>query len=119
MTARRTNPDYLNGVPELLILELLARRPCYGYQLVQAIREATGHELAFGEGCIYPILHRLEAEGLLDSRRQSIQGRDRVVYRVTTKGRKRLGESVAHWRRIVETVESVLHGGPRERPAMA
>jgi PadR family transcriptional regulator, regulatory protein PadR len=119
MTARRTNPDYLNGVPELLILELLSRRPRYGYELVQAIREATGAELEFGEGCIYPILHRLESQNLLESRRESVAGRSRVVYRVTTKGHARLGESAANWRRVVEAVNGVLQGGWHEKPAMA
>ena len=69
MTRKRTNPDFLNGVPELLLLHLLARRPMYGYELVQAIRQATSGMLEFGEGCVYPILHRLESDGLLGSRR--------------------------------------------------
>ncbi|MBN1589962.1 MAG: helix-turn-helix transcriptional regulator [Pirellulales bacterium] len=119
MTVKRTNPDYLNGVPELLILELLSRRPRYGYELVQAIREATGAELEFGEGCIYPILHRLETQGLLGSRHENVGGRNRVVYRVTKKGHKRFDESVANWRRIVETVNQVLQGGSHGKPALA
>ena len=83
MNAKKTNPPFLNGVPELLILQLLDERPMYGYELVQAIRAATGDRLEFGEGCIYPILHRLEAQGLLDSQRQAAAGRQRVVYRMT------------------------------------
>ena len=62
MSTTRKDSDFLNGVPELLLLRLLSRRPMYGYELVQAIRLATGGAIAFGEGCIYPILHRLEAE---------------------------------------------------------
>lgn len=62
---RKSNPPFLNGVPEMLILKLLSRRPMYGYELVQAIRQATNEELQFGEGCVYPILHRLESQGLL------------------------------------------------------
>ncbi len=65
---KKTNPDFLNGVPELLILQLLERCPLYGYDLVQAIHDASGHKLVFGEGCIYPVLHRLEAQKLLSSR---------------------------------------------------
>ena len=61
----RSNPAFLNGVPEMLLLELLSRRPMYGYQLVQAIKAATNEGLEFGEGCVYPILHRLESQGLL------------------------------------------------------
>ena len=41
MRKKRSNPDFLNGVPELLILSLLSRRPMYGYELIQAIRQAT------------------------------------------------------------------------------
>ena len=63
MAKRATNPAFLNGVPELLILRLLAARPMYGYELVQGIRRATDGSLEFGEGCIYPILHRLESQG--------------------------------------------------------
>jgi PadR family transcriptional regulator PadR len=91
----------------------------YGYQLVQAIRLETNAALEFGEGCVYPILHRLEAEGLLASRRETVGGRNRVVYRVTTKGAKRLEESVAAWRRVVGAIQGVLQGGPHVGPAMA
>ena len=52
---------------ELLILQLLERRPLHGYDLVQAIHDASGQKLEFGEGCIYPVLHRLEgAETLVE-----------------------------------------------------
>jgi PadR family transcriptional regulator PadR len=74
MALRKSNPPFLNGVPELLLLELLARRPMYGYQLVQAIKLATDGHLEFGEGCIYPILHRLESQGVLKSARENVAG---------------------------------------------
>lgn len=119
MTRKRTNPDYLNGVPELLILHLLAARPMYGYELVQAIRLATNGGLEFGEGCVYPILHRLEADGFLGSRRETVGNRTRVVYRVTVRGAKRLEASLADWRRTVSAIEIALHGGPDAQPALA
>jgi PadR family transcriptional regulator PadR len=119
MTTKKTNPPFLNGVPELLILQLLDDRPMYGYELVQAIRAATGDRLEFGEGCVYPILHRLEAQGLLDSRRQAVAGRDRVVYRMTRSGRQQLTRSVLDWQRVVAAVSQCLQGGERARPKMA
>src|SRR4051794_7447101 len=97
MNRRRPNPPFLNGVPELLLLHLLARRPMHGYELVQAIRASTDQAFQFGEGCIYPILHRLEAEQLLSARRETVAGRSRVVYQVTDKGRQQLAESVTCW----------------------
>lgn len=119
MATKRTNPDFLNGVPELLILSLLARRPMYGYELVQAIRGSTDGALEFGEGCVYPILHRLEADGVLGAKREKVGGRSRVVYRVTAKGSKRLAGSTAHWRKIVEAIEQSLSGGEDAEPAVA
>jgi PadR family transcriptional regulator PadR len=73
-TTNRTQSGFLNGVPELLLLRLLARQPMYGYELVQAIRRASGDRLDFGEGCIYPILHRLERTGLLASHSDHVVG---------------------------------------------
>ncbi|MGW8256296.1 MAG: PadR family transcriptional regulator [Thermoguttaceae bacterium] len=119
MNAKRTNPDFLNGVPELLILSLLARRPMYGYELVQAIRQSTAGTLEFGEGCVYPVLHRLEAERMLSSRRETVAGRSRVVYRVTAKGSKQLASTVSTWRRIVQAVNHALQGGEDGEPALA
>jgi PadR family transcriptional regulator PadR len=109
----------LNGVPELLVLQLLDRQPMHGYDLVQAIRQASGMKLDFGEGCIYPVLHRLEQQKLLSSRRESVSGRNRIIYRLTKSGQMRLAESVATWKNIVAAVSSVLQGGEHGKPAMA
>jgi PadR family transcriptional regulator, regulatory protein PadR len=119
MTIKRTNPDFVNGVPELLILSLLGRQPMYGYELVQAIRQSTQGVLEFGEGCVYPILHRLEAEGLLTSRRETVAGRSRVVYRVTARGSTRFVNAAATWRQVVQAVNLALQGGEHGEPALA
>jgi PadR family transcriptional regulator PadR len=118
MKSKRTNPDFLNGVPELLILSLLSGRSMYGYELVQCIRQSTHGTLEFGEGCVYPILHRLEADGLLDSKRETVAGRSRVIYRVTAKGAKRLAIAVTTWQQIVRAVHHALQGGEHGQPAL-
>jgi PadR family transcriptional regulator PadR len=146
MTLRKSNPAFLNGVPEMLILKLLAERAMHGYDLVQAIkslseerperenRPSTGGQspfahkasqkgtvprLAFGEGCIYPILHRLEAEGLLKASKEEVAGRVRVVYRATARGKARLAETIGNWRAVVSSINRVLDGEGHGRPALA
>jgi len=119
MNTRRSNPAFLNGVPELLVLQLLARKPMYGYALVQAIKATTGHVFEFGEGCIYPLLHRLESAGLLLARKETVSGRSRLVYQVTPVGRQQLSDSVATWRRVVEAVSRALQGGDHGQPRLA
>jgi PadR family transcriptional regulator PadR len=119
MTLRKSNPSFLNGVPEMLILQLIARRPMYGYELVQAIRSASDEGLEFGEGCIYPILHRLESQKLLAASKEAVAGRVRVVYRVTRKGKAQLAETVGSWQRVVSAINHALQGDERGRAALA
>ena len=119
MARRRTNPDYLNGVPELLILKLLSQKPMYGYELVHNIKLLTSGRLEFGEGCVYPLLHRLEAEGALSSRRQNVAGRSRVVYRVSRAGQTRFQEASTRWASVVSAVQLVLQGGAHGRVQLA
>lgn len=119
MPRARTNPSFLNGVPELLILRLLSSEAMHGYQVVQAIKNHSGGKLDFGEGCIYPILHRLEKQGDLASRREQVGGRSRVVYRTTARGKRRFTETAGAWMQIVEAVHQVLQGGEHGSEAVA
>jgi len=110
MSPRKTNPDFMTGVPELLILRLLSNREMYGYEIVQAIEAATGEAIKLGEGVVYPALHALEARGCLKSRRKPVNGRTRVYYAVTAAGKKRLGDMVGEWRRITDAVAGIVTG---------
>lgn len=107
---RETNPNFLNGVPELLVLQLLKGQEMYGYELVQAIKDATGETIVLGEGVVYPVLHMLEREGALQSRRQSVSGRSRIYYSLTPKGESRLTDVSGSWRRIAQAIRNVLEG---------
>jgi PadR family transcriptional regulator, regulatory protein PadR len=119
MKRKTTNPDFLNGVPELVVLELLGQCPMYGYEIVQAIRSQSGEILRFGEGCIYPLLHKLEERGAISSRRIDVGGRTRTVYRLTTTGRKQQAEVVANWSQIISAVNRILQGGKHEQSRIA
>ena len=107
---RDANPNFLNGVPELLVLQLLKGREMYGYELVQAIRDSTGEIIVVGEGVVYPVLHMLEHEGALLSRRQSVSGRSRIYYSLTPDGERRLQETAGAWQRIAAAIRNVLEG---------
>lgn len=113
------NPDFLNGVPELLVLRLLARRPMHGYGVVQAIRDASGEQFDFGEGCIYPVLHKLERAGMLAAARERAGNRTRIVYTVTADGLAKLDRSAASWAQVVAAVNRVLQGGTDGEPSVA
>lgn len=104
----QSNPPFMSGVPELLLLRLLGEREMYGYELVRAIREATKDAISIGEGVIYPVLHSLERNGALKSKRKAVAGRTRVYYSLTKKGSERLEKLQTDWRRIQGGVAIVL-----------
>ena len=104
----KSNPSFLNGVPELLVLKFLSRREMYGYEIVRAIQTETKETLSFGEGCIYPYLHYLEQEKLVSSCRKEVEGRSRNYYQLTARGRKRLGALTAEWDRVAGGISLVM-----------
>jgi PadR family transcriptional regulator PadR len=110
----KTNPPFMSGVPELLLLRLLDQQEMYGYELVRSIHRATGEAISIGEGVIYPVLHSLERNGALKSRRKPVGGRTRVYYSLTATGRTRLQQLSDEWRRIQGGITSAL-----ENPAHA
>jgi PadR family transcriptional regulator, regulatory protein PadR len=105
------NPNFMAGVPELIVLRLLKNREMYGYEIVAAIRDESGSVLSVGEGVIYPVLHALEQDGALKSRRKTVAGRSRVYYTVTPKGLSRFERLADDWMRLRGAIQAVLKGG--------
>ena len=104
----KSNPPFMSGVPELLLLRLLNNREMYGYELVRSIKEVTGQAISLGEGVIYPVLHSLERSGSLKARRKPVGGRTRVYYSLTRQGRGRLADLQEDWRRIQGGIETAI-----------
>jgi PadR family transcriptional regulator, regulatory protein PadR len=111
MATRETNPNFMNGVPELLILRLLQQKEMYGYEIVQAIRSRTDAVIAVGEGVVYPVLHGLEHDGALRSRRKTVNGRSRIYYSVTAAGSRRLADLSHNWTNLMAAIQTILTGG--------
>jgi PadR family transcriptional regulator PadR len=117
MATRETNPNFMNGVPELLVLRLLQHEEMYGYEIVQAIRERTDAVIVFGEGVVYPVLHGLEHDGALRSRRKTVNGRSRIYYSVTAAGSRRLAALSQTWNNLATAIQSMLMGGHHAKTA--
>jgi PadR family transcriptional regulator PadR len=104
----KTNPPFMSGVPELLILRVLADHEMYGYELVKRIRLVTDETISLGEGVVYPALHSLESSQFLRARRKKVNGRTRVYYRLTAKGQKRLQALTQKWEKLSAGVGSAI-----------
>jgi PadR family transcriptional regulator, regulatory protein PadR len=98
----------LKGTLPTLILETLMAGPSHGYRIAQGIKERSQGVLDFKEGTLYPALHKLENEGMVESYDSVENGRTRCYYRITRSGRRMLAEDRAEWRALSNAVTMIL-----------
>ena len=93
----------------LLVLSLLAGEDMYGYQMVLELSRRSDHTFEMKEGTLYPVLHGLERDGLVEAYQQEAPtGRVRKYYRVTRRGLELLSEKKAEWEQFSHGVDQVL-----------
>jgi len=93
----------------MLILRVVSPEPTYGYRIMQEVMEGSKEYLEVKEGSLYPALHRMEREGLLDAYwEEAGPKRRRKYYRITAKGVKELAGKQAEWQRFSAAVNGVL-----------
>jgi len=81
-----------------IVLAILRRGESYGYAIIKQVRDVSDERLAWTDGMLYPVLHRLEAAGLVSSHWQRAEsGRRRKYYRLTPKGEEELERLVEQW----------------------
>jgi PadR family transcriptional regulator PadR len=97
----------LRGVLDLCLLAVIEEQPAYGYEMTKRLRERG--LFIVGEGSIYPLLGRLERDGLVQTHRApSDGGPPRKYYRTSGKGQRALARGVAEWRAVRDAVDGVL-----------
>jgi PadR family transcriptional regulator, regulatory protein PadR len=96
------------GTLPALILETLAHEPSHGYRIAQRIKERSRGVLDFKEGTLYPALHKLECEGLVEPYEGVENGRQRRYYRITESGRGVLAKDRAEWHELSRAVTIIL-----------
>ena len=101
--------DVLQGTLELLILRTLQRGPQHGHGIGQAIRAKSDELLQVEHGSLYPALHRLRREGLIESEWGVSDNNQRAkFYRLTQAGKKKLVAEESKWKLFVKAVAKVL-----------
>lgn len=91
-----------------LILSILRRDDSYGYDIIQQVKELSGGELDWAEGMLYPILHRLEKKGLVESYWGHAEtGRRRKYYRIQPEGISELTTQRRYWNRLHSLLEKL------------
>jgi DNA-binding PadR family transcriptional regulator len=100
--------EVLKGHLDLILLGALKAKPAYGYALIRELGLKTNGALELTEGTLYPVLHRLESAGYLESETITVQSRQRRLYRITSEGEKHLETLVADWAQFSRGIENLL-----------
>lgn len=97
------------GLLDVVVLNLLQQGSWHGYEMVQTLKQIDGLKLR--EGNIYPILARLQTDGLVTSSSEpSPDGPPRKSFKLTRLGQKTLDEMNAHWDQLIGSIERIRKG---------
>ena len=104
-----SSTESLQAALEMVVLKTLTRGPNHGFGVALAIEQNSSGLLHTEEGSLYPALHRLEKNGLVESEWQvTDNGRRARFYKLTAAGRKRLREAEKSWGTLTEGVRLIL-----------
>ena len=107
----KINRELMKGSTSILILSLLYREDMYGYQISSELKKASKNVFELKEGTLYPMLHGLENEKIIESYWiNGENGKRRKYYKITESGKKTLKEKKDEWKIYSDAVNSIVGG---------
>ena len=104
----------LKGTLQTIILKLLEdNNRMYGYEITQKVKEITKGEMVLTQGALYPALHKLEADGLLETYTEVVDNRVRKYYQLTEEGEKDVVNKLKEAQDFIEQLQSILNLKPK------
>ena len=104
------NSQLYKGSLNTIIMKLLEEQGrMYGYEITQKVKEITKGELNITEGALYPALHKLEADGLLDVEVEKVDNRLRKYYKLTEKGTTETVNRLAELEEFIKNMRSIVN----------
>ncbi len=105
------------GVLEMLVLQIICQEPTYGYELMSRLKERSNGWFQMKEGTLYPILYRLEDDGMIAAKWSQGQGRvaPKKIYEATELGREENLRRQQVWQQFYQTVNQFLGGESHDR----
>jgi len=101
--------DLVQGTLDLLILKTILLEPMHGWAIAKRIQQVSREVLQVQQGSLYPALHRLEQQGLIQAKwAESETGRQAKFYSLTSAGREQLEKETASWNRLSAAIDLVM-----------
>lgn len=112
MKPMRMSKELVAAASRPMVLSILAGGESYGYEILQRVVLLSGGRVEWSDGMLYPVLRRLEAEGLIEGEwRKGETGRRRRYYRLSARGRRQLDADRAGWQAMFGTLSVAWGGG--------
>lgn len=106
--------NLLGGSTVLMLLSLLSEGDRYGYDIIRELAARSENVFQMREGSLYPVLHRMEAQGWVKAyEKEAENGKKRRYYRITSSGKKQLTAERQQWEEFTGSVEKVIGGDAR------
>ena len=110
-----SQPDFLQGTLDLLVLKALSLGPMHGYGILLRIQHFSNSALEIQQGSLYPAIYRLEHKGLIAGEWGTSENNRRArYYSLTPAGKRQFKEEKESWARLVQAVASVLDATPAD-----
>ena len=110
---KKISKELLKGSLKPIVMKLLKENDrMYGYEITQRVEEISQGKIALTYGALYPVLHKLEADGLVVTDQEIVNNRTRVYYRLTPKGDKKSTEKINELEEFVNTLQILLKPNP-------
>ena len=107
------NKDLVAASATPVVLSILQQGENYGYAIIKRVHELSGGQMQWTDGMLYPVLHRLERQGLIESfERRAESGRRRKYYRLKKTGGRALKEQKNQWRTVTATLNKLWEVEP-------
>lgn len=108
-----SNSNLYKGSLSTIILKLLTENgKMYGYEITQRVKDLSQGKLNITEGALYPALHKLEAEGLLEVEMQKVDNRLRKYYKLTEKGNRETVQKIVELETFLKTLRAIMNPTP-------
>ncbi len=101
--------ELLKGSLKTILLKVLKEEgPMHGYALTGKVEELTGGEIKLTYGAIYPVLHKLENDGILVTASDNYNNRVRIYYALTDKGQSLVIEKIKEMNEFIESLKRII-----------
>lgn len=105
----KISKELISGSTPMMVLSVINSEDMYGYRIIRELEKRSDNVFCLKEGTLYPILHALEKEKLVESYWVTADGRKRKYYHMTKKGAKRLAEKKEEFEEFSVSVSKVLN----------